>query len=88
MQVELLKKKIETGGISFPKVFMACGTEDHLLNANRTMRDFFQESGLDVTYRESKGGHDWDFWDQYIKEALEWLPLDEKNQGINSGNVK
>lgn len=89
VQVALLKKRMETDpGASFPKVYMACGTEDDLLGSNRTVRDFFLENGLDVTYVESEGGHEWDFWDRYIKKVLDWLPLEESCQGLNSGNVK
>ena len=49
---------------------MACGTEDDFLNANRVYRDLFTENGLDVTYCEEAGGHDWDFWDKYILVIL------------------
>ncbi len=88
IQVELLKKKMAADPtLTFPKLFMACGTEDGLLDANRTLRDFFLESGLDVTYHESKGGHTWDFWDEYILKTLQWLPLEDGKQGVNSGNV-
>ena len=40
-----------------------------------------------TTNYESKGGHEWDFWDEWIKKALDWLPLEEKTEGLNSGNV-
>ncbi len=88
VQVELLKKRMAADpAAALPKLFMACGTEDSLLSANRTLRDFFRENGLEVTYYESEGGHTWDFWDEYILKALNWLPLDSGKQGINSGNV-
>ncbi|MBM6800937.1 acetylesterase, partial [Coprobacillus cateniformis] len=31
--------------------------------------------------------HEWDFWDRYIYRVLEWLPLNDKEEGISSGNV-
>lgn len=31
--------------------------------------------GLDLTYTEHPGIHFWTFWDQYIQEALDWMPL-------------
>lgn len=73
--------------IQLPKIFMACGTEDSLIDVNRVYREFFIENELDLTYYEGPGGHNWDFWDEWIKKAIEWLPLEEKNQGINSGNI-
>ena len=70
-----------------PEIYMACGTEDFLLPANRLFRDLLRKNGFRVTYEEGPGGHDWDFWDTYLKKALDWLPLDDANQGIHSGNV-
>lgn len=73
--------------VSLPRIFMACGTEDFLLDANRAYRDLIREKGFDLTYCEGAGGHEWDFWDAYIKKAIDWLPLDEGRQGVNSGNI-
>jgi S-formylglutathione hydrolase FrmB len=76
--VQTIKEKIKAGAnISFPKIYMACGTDDSLIASNRTYRDFFTENGLDVTYHEEPGYHDWEFWDKFIKETLEWLPLEK-----------
>lgn len=33
------------------------------------------------------GTHSWDFWDQEIKKVLDWLPLNDVNQGATSGSV-
>lgn len=59
----------------FPKVYIACGTEDYLLEANRVFAEFLKAHGVDVTYEEGPGKHDWDFWDAYIQRVLAWLPL-------------
>lgn len=40
-----------------------------------------------MIYYESAGGHEWDFWDTYLKKAIDWLPLEDGKAGINSGNV-
>jgi S-formylglutathione hydrolase FrmB len=86
--VQTLKEKIKTGAkVRFPKIYMACGTDDSLIKSNRAYRDFFTENGLDLTYEEEPGHHDWDFWDKYINKVLEWLPLEDTSSGINSGNV-
>ncbi len=70
-----------------PALFMACGTQDPLLSANRSYRDLLVSLGFSVSYFESEGGHDWDFWDAEIKRAIDWLPLGSAVQGVNSGNV-
>ena len=31
--------------------------------------------GVDLTYEEGPGIHNWIFWDAYIQRALNWLPL-------------
>lgn len=70
-----------------PDIYIACGTEDPLLPHSRNFRDLLTENGFQVTYVEGPGGHEWDFWDRYIKKALDWLPLEDISQGINSGNI-
>lgn len=70
-----------------PNIYLACGTEDRLLPHSRSFRTLLEETGFCVTYEEGPGGHDWDFWDTYIKKAIDWLPLDDLSRGIHSGNV-
>ena len=82
----LLKLKEE--GRPVPKMYLCCGTEDGLVTANRDFRDFLNENGVDLTYVEGHGKHDWVLWDTYIKKVLDWLPLNRTGAGINSGNVK
>lgn len=88
--VKKLKEKMQDNpNIHFPKMYMACGTEDHaLLDANREFRDCLFENDIDLTYVEGPGGHDWEFWDTYIKKVIDWLPLEENaTSSLNSGNV-
>lgn len=85
--VTMLKEKASHDKtIHFPKIYMACGTEDFLIKNNREFRDFLIENGAEVTYVEGPGGHDWDFWDTYIKKVLEWLPLEGPSSEVNSKN--
>ena len=65
----------------------ACGLQDSLLESNRSLCDYFLENGVSLTYRESDGKHDWDFWDKEIRAVLDWLPLPGPNAGLSSGNV-
>lgn len=76
------------GAKELPDIYIACGTEDFLINHSRYFRDLLLKNGFRVTYEEGPGGHDWDFWDTYIKKVLEWLPLGDISRGISSGNVK
>lgn len=71
-----------------PRIYMACGAQDSLLDSNQRFRDCLIENGYDLTYEEFPGDHNWDFWDMTIQRVLDWLPLEDGAQGINSGNVK
>lgn len=68
-----LAKKLAAGQVPLPKIFMACGTEDFLLDRNRDFSRFLLENNIAHEYRESAGVHDWRFWDEYIEKAMEWL---------------
>lgn len=82
-----LAQELKEAGKPIPKIYMACGTEDGLLTANQDMAAFLKEQGASVTYEEGPGGHEWDFWDMYIKKAIDWLPTENAGLGVNSGNV-
>ena len=71
-----------------PRIYMACGLEDFLLETNRDYHAFLEENGVDVSYEEGPGSHEWDFWDRYILKLLSWLPLETATEGVSSGNVK
>ncbi len=87
MDPKALVKALHEAGKPIPKIYMACGTEDSLLAANRDMAAYLKSQGASVTYVEGPGGHEWDFWDTYIKKAIEWLPTEGAGLGLNSGNV-
>ena len=67
---------------------MSCGLQDSLLEPNRTLRDYFVEKGVELTYLEKDGDHNWDFWNDQIRHILDWLPLDRGQAGLSSGNIK
>ena len=70
-----------------PDIYMACGTEDSLLyRFNVKFHQYLDQKQIPHTFETGPGGHDWIFWDTYIKRALDWLELEEE-KGISSGNV-
>jgi len=75
---EALAESIKAAGAMFPRVFMACGTDDFLLAENRDFRDFLVSARIEHTYLEDAGGHTYEFWDSYIEKALAWLRDDVK----------
>ncbi|MBQ7148769.1 MAG: acetylesterase [Pseudobutyrivibrio sp.] len=71
-----------------PKIYMACGRDDSLLDANKDMYEDLKAKGLDVQLVIDDGNHEWDFWDKYLKIAIdEFLPTEIAENGINSGNI-
>ena len=49
--------------VVMPRSFQCCGTEDMTYAINCGMRHFFEGRGLDHTYMEGPGVHNWYFWD-------------------------
>lgn len=82
-----IARQIKAAGKPFPRIFMACGDQDNLLPANIEMADFLKAQGADVTFIVAPGAHEWDFWDKYIQEAIEWLPTEKNGLGISSDNI-
>ena len=58
-----------------PKLFQCCGTEDVLYKGNINFKKIAESKGIDFTYQEGPGSHDWGYWDQMIQSVLKWLPI-------------
>jgi putative tributyrin esterase len=60
---------------TLPRLFLDCGTEDHLVTQNQAFIDLAEERSVDLTSRLRPGIHAWDFWDRGIQDVLDWLPI-------------
>ena len=58
---------------SIPEIYMACGTEDFLIENNRAFHRFLEDEKIPHEYHEGKGIHDMVFWSEYIRKAVEWM---------------
>jgi S-formylglutathione hydrolase FrmB len=47
-----------------------CGTSDFLLESNRTLHRELSELGITHEYEEFPGDHNWEYWDDHIREAI------------------
>jgi len=56
--------------LRLPKILIDCGTDDPLLDANRTLDRDLTAAKVPHAYREFPGGHDWDYWDDHICDAF------------------
>lgn len=79
---ELVDQKQE-----IPPIYLPIGKDDFLIKSVREFKEFSDKLGLPLTYIEDEGAHEWDFWDKYLKNFLEWLPLENEESYTGSGNV-
>ena len=77
--MEAIKKNPDK---QFPAFYVACGLQDVLLEANRSIAKALADAGADVTYEEGEGIHDWYFWDTYIQRVLKWLDYSTKSKTL------
>ncbi len=70
---ETLVDKLIRENKKLPDIYMCCGTEDFLLGPNRDFHSFLESRNVDHVYKESKGGHDFVFWNEYSEKILEWM---------------
>ncbi|MDM8163381.1 alpha/beta hydrolase [Collinsella intestinalis] len=75
-------------GRTLPPLYIACGTEDFLYQANVDFRDHLVELGADVTWDEVAGfGHEWRFWDMQVEKFLDWIPRDDVYAAMGKRSV-
>ena len=71
--LKFVAKTLAESDAPAPQIFMACGTEDRLVDASNDLSQYFQSIGLEHTYVKNPGVHDRAFWDAHIEKALEWF---------------
>lgn len=67
----LAKKLIDADALR-PDIFMACGTEDFLIEPNKTFKAYLDEIGYPAVFVTAPGVHDFNFWRPYLEKGLEW----------------
>lgn len=56
-----------------PPLRFDCGTEDLLIEHNRTLHRQLTEAQIDHTYEEFPGGHEWPYWQTHIRDSLRFF---------------
>jgi enterochelin esterase-like enzyme len=54
-------------------LWIACGTEDHLITVNRNLRGWLKEKGVKMTEIETPGEHTWMVWRRNLAEFSQLL---------------
>ncbi len=58
---------------ALPYFWIACGTEDGLLESNRQLVALLHQRKIAYTYKEAPGIHSWAFWDEQLPAMLREL---------------
>lgn len=54
-----------------PELLQYCGKQDFLLGYNINFKNYIKNLDYKHSYFESDGMHDWDFWDDKIKDVID-----------------
>src|SRR4030095_7482714 len=66
-----LYRELPVGRIAaLPYVYLDCGTEDELLQSNRSFADILVKQKIPHEYRQLPGNHSWTYWDAQVQEVL------------------
>lgn len=68
-----LARRLVEADAALPRIYMACGAEDFLIESNRSFHAHLETLGVPHDYTEGTGVHDWVYWDAHIERAMEWL---------------
>lgn len=71
--MEYLIKVVKESGKTIPELYIACGTDDDLIEQNRAFHHYLEKLNIKHTYIETEGAHDWAFWSKEIEPAVRWL---------------
>lgn len=69
---KLLTDRLRQGG-SIPRLYLACGEQDFLLQHNRSFVEFLSGHPVEFEYREGTGGHDFRYWSPQLEQGIRWL---------------
>jgi len=78
----IMKQIQEDPEKQFPDFYVACGLQDPLIDANRSLARALEDAGAKVMYEEDEGIHDWMFWDTYIQHVLKWLDIHVESKPV------
>jgi S-formylglutathione hydrolase FrmB len=67
-----LAHRLKQSGQPIPRMLLDCGTDDFLLEDNRTFHRELRRLDVPHEYREFPGAHTWDYWDEHVRDALDF----------------
>lgn len=61
---------ITAGRARMGPVRFDCGLSDPLLAANRELHERLADRGIEHTYEEFPGGHEWSYWSEHLRDTF------------------
>jgi len=61
-----------------------CGIEDSLLEGNRALHQALESGRIPHRYEEFSGGHTWEYWQEHVRNTLQFVSAIEDRDGLNS----
>lgn len=78
--IKTLAERICRDQKPFPEIYMCCGLQDRLLEANRIVSGALREmGGFRLQYHEAAGGHTLDFRNEHLRNVILWLTGEEQD---------
>ena len=68
----------EDTGSKFRLVWLACGTEDFLIQRHRKLEGWLKEKGVKFSSKETPGAHTWMVWRRYLTDLTPLLFREDK----------
>lgn len=59
-----------------PNLYAWCGQQDFLYQDNLNLISNLEQLGINIDAEFTNGKHDWYSWDKFLKNILEWLPIE------------
>lgn len=56
-----------------PPLRFDCGSDDHLVEANRELSAELNKHGIAHAYEEFPGAHAWDYWREHLQDSLKFF---------------
>lgn len=60
---------------TLPPIYLSCGEQDSLYEMNVRFNAHLEALGANHRFDHRPGDHSWDFWDQSLRDCMDWLKL-------------
>lgn len=73
LDLQVIAQKAADSGAKLPKILVIIADQDHMVRDNEEFMSRLDELMIDNEFRTYPGEHTWRFWDEHVKECLDWL---------------